>query len=51
MGIVKRKLRDGARWGVRKHPVGKRAHDIYRRRKAQYQRARNKRPRRRIRSR
>jgi len=51
MGIVRRKLRDGARWGVRKHPVGRKAHDMYRKRKAQRQRTRNPRPRRRIRSR
>jgi hypothetical protein len=45
------KVRDVARWGVKKHPVGKRAYKIYRKRKDQYDRYRKRKGRRSDRSR
>jgi len=48
---AKTKTRDGARWAVRKHPVGRKVHDMYSDRKAKKNRVRGRKPRRRERTR
>lgn len=48
---AKKKAKDGVRWGIRRHPVARKAHDMHRERKEKKNRARGRKVRRRERPR